>query len=111
MRGGQEAGTPIGRTVGREAPRIRQHHEYRQVLVQAAQAVAHPGAHAGEARQHEAGVLHKRGRAVHVRLRHHRMDEGDVIDALGQMGQQAADVLGALAVLLPLPGALHDRPG
>ena len=38
------------------------------------------------------------------------MDERHVIDTGRQVGHQAADVLAARAVLLPCPGALHDRP-
>src|SRR5262249_14439637 len=64
-----------------------------------------------KARQHEAGRLHEGRRAVDVRLRDHGGNEGDVVHAGRQAGQQAADVLAALAVLLPRPGAFHVRAG
>ena len=89
VRRGQEAGAPVGRAVGGEAARVGQDDERRQVVGQAAQAVADPRAHAGEARQHEAGVLHERRRAVDVRLRDHRVDEGDVVDARAEVRHQA----------------------
>ena len=112
MRGRQKAGPPVARPVGRKAARVGQHDERRQIVGQASQPVGHPRPHAGKARQHEAGVLHERGRAVDVRLRDHRMDERDVVDARGQVRHQVAHPFAALAVLLPVPRALHARrPG
>ena len=46
-----------------------------------------------------------------VGLRLHRMDERHVVDTLGQVRQQIADPLAALAVPPPLPGALHHGAG
>jgi hypothetical protein len=39
------------------------------------------------------------------------MDEGHVIDTFGEMREQATDPFAAFAMLLPIPGALHDGAG
>ena len=67
---------------------------------QAAEAVGDPGAHAGKAGQEEAGVLHVAGRAVDVRLRGHRHQERQVVDAAGHVREDAADPAAGLAMLL-----------
>ncbi len=108
---GEETAAPVGRAVGGEAAGVGQHHEGGQVVGQTAEAVADPRTHAGEARQDEAGGLHERGRAVDVGLGDHRVQEGHVVHAFGQVRQQAAHPLAALAVSLPVPRRLHAGAG
>ena len=107
MLGRQKAGRPVHVAVRRQAARIGQHDERRQVVVHAAQAVADPRTHAGKAGQHETGRLHERGRPVHVRLRDHRMDERDVVDALAECRDRIAEPFAALAVLPPAKRRIH----
>ena len=92
----QEARREIALGVVRQAARIGQHDERRQVVGQAAQAVGDPRAHARKAGQHEARVHHVAGRAVDVGLRRHRHQEREVIDALGDVRKDAADPAAAL---------------
>jgi len=49
------------------------------------------------------GVHHEQGRAVLRRVGVHRVQKGDVIDARGQVGEQVADPLAALAVFAEVP--------
>src|SRR5262249_24363159 len=105
--GRQEAGTPAGGSVRGKAARIRQYHKGRQVVCQVAQSVVNPGPHRSKARQDETGALHEGGRSVDVRFGSHRVDEGHVIDAGRQVGQETANIPATLSVLLPAPWTLH----
>ncbi len=42
------------------------------------------------------------------RIGGHRIQEGDVIDALGEVGEQIADPLAALSILLEFPARFDD---
>src|SRR5262249_7347846 len=109
MRSRQESRAPVSWTVRRNASRIGKNHERRQVLVQAAQAIADPSSRAGEPRQHETCVLHEGCWTVDVAFGLHGIDERHIVHAFCQMREQGADPSPALPVLLPLPWAGHDR--
>ena len=111
MGGGEEAGGPVAGAVGRDAATIWQDDEFGEIFVEGAKGVGDPGAGAGEAGEDEPGVLHEGGGAVDVGLRLQGMDEGHIVDTLGHGGEEVADPLAGLAVLLPGPGAGHDDAG
>lgn len=101
--GGHVAARPVLRAGNRPAGRVEHDHETGQVLVHASQPVVHPRAQTGTAGEDPAGVHLQHGRAVDGRIGGHRVDEGDVVDAGGQVGKEIADPLAALAILLELP--------
>ena len=85
-----------------------QHHEARQVLILAAQAVARPGARAGISGEREAGVDEVISLRVLVRHTGHRADDGQVVRARAEVGEQLADGQTRLAVIPKFPRAGHD---
>ena len=104
--GGQKAAAPEAREqrlVRIQRLRLREHHDERgQVPILAAQAVADPRAHAGTARLLAAALDERDRRIVIDRVRVHRLDDGDVVDDLGDVRQQLADPRAGLPVLLEL---------
>ena len=74
---------------------IGQDHERGQIVVHAAQAVADPAPHGGEAGPVEAGRLQQRPLAVHAGLADHVVDEGDVVDDRAQRRDGIAEQLAA----------------
>src|SRR5439155_9038001 len=108
--GGQEGGVPVLRAVGGVAAVVGQDDEGRQVLVEAAQAVADPAAHAGEAGRLEAGGLEVGRLAVDARLADEVVDEGDVVHAGAQCRDGLAEVFATAAVAPELPGRGEGRP-
>ena len=97
------AARPVLGAADRPAARVEHDDEAGQVLVHAAQAVVDPRAEARAAGEDLARVHLQHRRAVDRRVGGHRVQEGDVIDARGQVREQVADPLAALAVLLELP--------
>ena len=97
------AARPVLGAADRPAGRVEHHHEAGEVLVDAAEPVVDPRTQTGAAGQDLAGVHLEHGRAVDRRVGRHRVQEGDVVDAGGQVREQVADVLAGLAVLLELP--------
>ena len=90
--------------------RHRDHdHEGRQILVQAAEAVAHPGAEAGLARDLVAGLDVGNRRLMVDRLGVHRADDAHVVGHFGSPGQHFRDRLARLAVAGELVFARRDR--
>ena len=75
------------------------------------QAIADPRPHAGEARQQEAGVHHVAGGAVDVRLRRHRHQEGQVIDAPATCGKTLLTQRPHWPCCWNANGRFHDRAG
>ena len=78
----QEAGREVSLGVVRQAARVGQDHEGRQVVDQRSEAVRKPGAEAREARHQEPAVHHVARRAVDVRLRREGHQERQVVHAL-----------------------------
>ena len=72
-----------------------------------------PGAHARKARQHEAGVLHERRRAVHVRLRRPSTCRNAMSSTQpARCGTQVADPFAALRRAASTPrGSASPTPG
>ena len=70
---------------------VGQHDERRQVLVQTAEAVADPAAHAGEAGAVEAGRLQERALAVDAGLADHVVDERDLVDDVAERRDDFAE--------------------
>jgi len=56
------------------------------------------------------GVHHQHGRAVDRRVGGHGVDECDIVDMLGDVGEQIADPFATLSVLLEIPARLDDPP-
>ena len=81
----EERRAPVFRAVGGVAAMVRQHDKGRQVVVQAAQPVAHPRADAGETGPLEAGCLQVSRLAVHAGFADDIVDERHVIDALAKL--------------------------
>ncbi len=98
------------------APQLRPDHGFAgteddvagQVLVVRAEGVGQPGAQAGPDRLHVARVHHQQARLVVGVVGVHRANDADVIDALGHLGVQLADLDAALAVLLGLERRGHQ---
>src|SRR4051794_24319757 len=61
---GEKGGVPVFHAVAAEAAVVGQDNEGGEVLIQRAEAVAHPTSRAGEARKQEAGGLQERGLRV-----------------------------------------------
>ena len=97
------AARPVLGAADRPAGRIEHDHEAGQVLVDAAEAVVHPRAETRVAGEDFARVHLQHGRAVNGRIGRHRVKKGDVVHAGRQVGEEVADPLAALAVLLELP--------
>ena len=95
---GKERRVPVLGAVGGEAAMVGQHDERGQVVGQAAQPVADPRAHRGEAGPVEAGRLEQRPLAVHAGLADDVVDEGDVVDDGPQRRDDVAEHLAARAV-------------
>ena len=111
MHDGQKTGREVASVIVGKTSRIRDDDERRQIIVEAAERVGNPCAHAREAGRHEAGVLHVTGRAMHVRLGSHRHQERQIVDALGDIWKNGADPASALAVLLEFERTLHHAAG
>ncbi len=107
--GGEEGGRPIFGTIGSEAAMVGEDDEGREVVVHAAEPVADPRAHAGEAGAVEAGGLQIGGLTVHAGFSGQIMDEGDVIDDLAQRGHGLAEHLAALPVWGEFPDRFFPR--
>ena len=102
---GEEPGVPVLHPVGGIAAVIGEDDERGEVLVVAAQRVAHPGAGAGETGEHEAGRLEERGRGVDPRRAHHVVDERDPVDHAPQRRHHVGQLLAAR----PVPTERPDR--
>ena len=94
VRGRQEAAAPepvVERLVVRVARPLRDHHhERRQVLVLASQAVGDPRADAGPAGKLGAGLEERHRRVVVDRLGVHRLDEAQLVRDLRRVRQELA---------------------
>ena len=108
MFGGEEAVAPVGFAIGGFAAEVLDGDVGGQVVIEAAEAVADPGACAGEAIAGEAGVhVHTAG-TVGVRAAGHAVDEGYVIGMTGDVRQHGADLFAALAGGMEGPWGLHE---
>ena len=106
--GGHVARAPVLGAADGAAGRVEHHHEPRQVLVDRAEPVVHPAAERGRPAEQLAAVHHQHGAAVDGALGVHALDERDVVDAGGQVGEQVADPRAALAVLPEVPLGTDD---
>ena len=80
--------------------RGHQHHEAGQVIGVRAQAVEHPGAHAGASRDDGAGIHQGVGGVVIDLLGPHGADDADVVGDAADVGEQRADLLAGFAEFL-----------
>ena len=97
--GRQEAAAPIRVAAAGALRAGAEHDEARQVLRLAAQAVERPRAEARLAELLRAGAHQNLARGVVEGVGRHRLDDGDVVDDLGQVRQQLRKLGAALAVL------------
>ena len=84
-------------------------HERRQVLVHAAQAIAHPRAHARTARLFRPGQEQRDGRRMVDRLGVHRADDADVVGDRAGVRQEIAQPLPAAAIAAKAGDAGQDE--
>ena len=82
--GRKKAGVEIVETARRNQPAVEDD-ETRQVPVLAAEAVAKPGAHARPALQTRTGVQEIIRRGMFRKLRDHRLHNGQIVGALGDV--------------------------
>ena len=82
-----------------------------EVVGEAAESVAEPGAQAGEAGQGEAGVHQVAGRPVDVGLRDKAKEEGQAVDVAGQVWKDVGDPAPAPAMTEEVEGAGQDGAG
>ena len=82
-------------------------HKAGQVVALAAQAILHPGTHAGSYLRGGAGVQKQGCGTVRHPLGVHGMDEAQVIHAPVEVGEQFRAPVAALAVAVELPQRLH----
>ena len=108
---GQEPGGEVPLLVVRQAAGVRQDDERRQVVREPAEAVGEPCPEAREPGQHEPGVHHVAGRAVHVRLRRDRHQERHPVHVPGEVREDGTHPPPALPVLLERERALHQVAG
>ena len=104
-----ESSTTTGRPLGRLGR--ADHHEPRQVLILATQAVKQPGADAGPRERLLAGVHLQAGAVVVDVVRHHRANHAQVVDMAGQVREQLADFDPALTVAGELEGRAQQVAG
>ena len=100
---GQKTAPPIQRACPRSAWTRLQHDKTRQVLRFTANAVSHPGAHAGPAKTRRACVEENLCRSMIEVVCVDRRDEGQVVDHPPQMRKTFRNVSARLAVALELP--------
>ena len=103
---GQERRLPVLRLGDREAARAH-HDEAGQVLVLRPEPVEHPRADARPGLPRLAAVHQHQRRLVIGDVGVHRADHADVVDHLGGVREQVADLDAALAVLLELERRAH----
>ena len=102
------AAAPVLGATDRPASRIEHDHESGQVLVRRTQAIVRPRTEARAATENLSRVHHQHRRAMDRRVGGDRMDEGDIIDAGGQVREQRGNPLSTFAVLGELPRRLDD---
>ncbi len=86
---------------------VGQHHERRQVVVQAAESVADPRSHPGESRQLEPSRLQIRRLAVDTGFAHQVVDECHLVGDPAEVGHRFTQQLPALAMRFEVPDRLH----
>ena len=97
------AARPVLGAADRAAGGVEHDDESGQVLVLAAETIIRPRPQARAAREDLARVHLQHGRPVDRRVGGHRVQERDVVDAGGEVREQVADHLAALAVGLEFP--------
>lgn len=106
--GGEEAVAPVGDAAGRESATIGEDDEGGEVLVFGAESVGDPGADGGEALEDEAGGHLEDGGSVGVGAGDHRVEEGEVVGEVAQVGQEIGDHFAGLAAGAEGPGGFHE---
>ena len=109
--GGEIAAAPLLGAGERDGPEVRHGHEGREVFVGRSEAVGDPGAHGGVAGDDEAGVHLDDGGGVVAVVGLDAADHGEVVDALGGVGEKFADFAAGLAVFRELKGAGDELAG
>ena len=105
----EERGVPVLLAVGRQAADIGQHDERREVVVERAKAVAHPGADARVAWDQETGGLQEGGLAMHAGTADDIMHEGDIVHDVTDGRDDVAEHLARLTVGLEFPRRREGR--
>ena len=90
---------------------VRQNDKGWQIVVEAAQSIAYPGTHAGKTWSLKPGGLQVGGLTVNSGFSDHIVNECDVIDTLGQLGDDGCQRFAALTVLGPFPWGLERLAG
>ena len=101
--GGEEGRRPLAWPHLRHAARIGDRHKSREIVALAAEGIAHPRSHAGEAVEREARGHLIFPRPVRVALGRHRVDEAHLISERPQVRQQIARHRAALSAGAKFP--------
>src|SRR5439155_10052148 len=101
--GGEEAGVEVIEAARRNQAAVEDY-EAGEVFGFGAQAVGDPCAHAGPALRARAGVEEVVGGGVLGKVGSHGADEGEVIGARGDVGEEIGDGQAGFAVVFELPG-------
>ena len=111
MRGGKIAICPDRRPIDRSASRILNDDITRHVLIEAPEAVLNPGPDRRASRKLAPGVDVVGGGAVVLIVRLDPVNEGQIIDVVGQMGEKLGEVATGLSVALKLKLAADTHVG
>src|SRR5262249_3373156 len=107
IRRGKETAVEVVEAARRDEAAVEDD-EARQILVLTAETVAEPCPHARPTLYAAAGVQEVIGARVLRELRCHGANEGEIVDALGDVRKQFTDPSPALAALRELPRRRHD---
>ncbi len=105
----QKAVGPIDRAARRKTAGVGNDHERRQLVGLRSQAIGEPGAEGRKPVEPKAGVFLKRGRRVIRSLGEHRIDHGQLVGSLGDVGKQFRNPQPATAATLELPIVLPQQ--
>ncbi len=106
--GGHVAGGPVFGTGDGAAGFVEHDDVAGEVFVDVAEAVVDPAAEGGFSADEGTRVHLEHGGAVDGRLGGEGVNEGDVIDAFADVGEEVGDPLAALAVLFEVPLGFYD---
>ncbi len=108
----QEGGAPVRRMALGQSPalRIAHHHESRQVVGLAPQAIRHPRADAGEPHARQPRIDHEKRRGMVVRLGEDRMEERHLVHVQSQVRKDLRYQFPGLASGREPERGLHQRP-
>src|ERR1043165_2064184 len=108
MNSRQKSGGPINRTTGWKLSWVRQDNEGGQILIFRTEAVRKPGTQAGEAIHRKARIHLEGRRSVIETLGRHRIDEGHIVHAGGEVGKQLTHPQTGLTMLAESKRTFHQ---